>query len=133
MNSRGVLSPAPNVEQHRERFPEDFMFRLTVAEKVKVITSRGHLHRTRGHHGSECTQQSPRAVQMSVFVVRAFIRMRTALAGTRELAHKLAELERRIGGHDASIRTLFDAIRQLMAQSEKAPRSIGFRVERQTS
>ncbi|MGH2404061.1 MAG: hypothetical protein ACRDGN_06280, partial [bacterium] len=65
----------------------------------------------------------------SVFVVRAFIRMRTALAGTRELARKLAELERRIGGHDESIRTLFDAIRRLMAPPEKARRSIGFRVE----
>lgn len=72
---------------------------------------------------------SPRAVQMSVFVVRAFIRMRTALVGTSELAHKLAELERRIGGHDESIRTLFDAIRHLMTPPEKAPRSIGFRVE----
>ncbi len=44
----------------------------------------------------------PRAVQMSVFVVCAFVRMRTALAGTRELARKLAELERRIGGCDES-------------------------------
>lgn len=72
---------------------------------------------------------SPRTVQMSVFVVRAFIRMRTALVGTREFAHKLAELERRIGGHDESIRTLFDAIRHLMTPPEKARRSIGFRVE----
>ncbi|HEX9743650.1 MAG TPA: hypothetical protein VGA17_12765, partial [Nitrospiraceae bacterium] len=46
-----------------------------------------------------------------------------------ELARKLAELERRIGGHDENIRTLFDAIRQLMAPPEKARRSIGFRVE----
>ena len=71
----------------------------------------------------------PRAVQMSVFVVRAFIRMRTALAGTREFAHKLAKPERRIGGHDASIRTLFDAIRQLMTPPDKPRRSIGFWVE----
>ncbi|MGB4782580.1 MAG: hypothetical protein WBH61_11210 [Candidatus Methylomirabilis sp.] len=72
---------------------------------------------------------SPRTVQMSVFVVRAFIRMRTALAGTRELAHKLAELEQRIGGYDESIRTLFDAIRQLMAEPDRPRRRIGFRVE----
>ncbi len=74
-------------------------------------------------------RNSPRTVQMSVFVVRAFIRMRTALAGTRELAHKLTELERRIGGHDESIRTLFDAIRHLMTPPDKPRRSIGFRVE----
>ena len=51
------------------------------------------------------------------------------LAGTRELARKLAELERRIGGHDEAIRSLVRTIRQLMAPPENTRRSIGFRVE----
>jgi hypothetical protein len=57
MSSRGALSPALSVERNRERFPEDFMFRLTVAEKVKVITSCDHLHRAWGHHGANGVEQ----------------------------------------------------------------------------
>jgi hypothetical protein len=57
---------------------------------------------------------SERAVEVSVFVVRAFVRMRKMLAGRRELAQKLGELERRLAKHDASIAALFDAVRQLM-------------------
>src|SRR5947208_13164054 len=57
--------------------------------------------------------RSPRAVQVNVAIMRVFVRLRETLALHKELAHKLAELERKIEGHDASIRTLFDAIRQL--------------------
>ena len=72
---------------------------------------------------------SERATQMGVFVVRAFVRQRLALALHKELAAKVAELEREIESHDEGIRTLFEAIRQLMAPPAKARRSIGFRVE----
>lgn len=137
-----VLNQA--VKRNPEKFPGDFVFQLTLEETETVQRSRSQIViMKRGlnikylpyaftEHGAIMAANvlnSPRAVQMSVFVVRAFIRMRTALAGTRELAHKLAELERRIGGHDESIQTLFDAIRALMTPPEKAPRSIGFRVE----
>lgn len=59
--------------------------------------------------------QSPRAVLVNIAVMRAFVRLRETLSLHKELAHKLAELERRIESHDASIQTLFEAIRQLMA------------------
>jgi len=72
---------------------------------------------------------SPRAVQMSVFVVRAFVRMRQAMAAHTDMAEKLAELERRITGHDEAIRSLVQTIRQLMAPPAKPRRSIGFQVE----
>jgi hypothetical protein len=76
---------------------------------------------------------SPQAVRMSVFVVRAFVKLREMLATHKELAHKLAELERKLQSHDESIRSLVVAIRQLMAPPEPEPeprkKRIGFLVE----
>ena len=76
---------------------------------------------------------SPEAVRMSVFVVRAFIKLREMLATHKELAQKLAELERKLQDHDESIRSLVGAIRELMTplepEPEKPKRRIGFLVE----
>ena len=72
---------------------------------------------------------SPRAVEMSVQVVRAFVRLREMLASNRELAQKLAELERKLEGHDAAIRNLFEAIRQLLNSPEPPRKQIGFHVK----
>ena len=69
---------------------------------------------------------SERAVELSVFVVRAFVRLRKVLATNKELAVKLAELERRLEGHNASIQTLVEAIRQLRAPPDNEKRRIGF-------
>jgi len=70
---------------------------------------------------------SPRAVQASVHVVRAFVRLRHTLAAHQELAQKLAELERKLGTHDDSIRGILAAIRQLMEPPPEAPKErIGF-------
>jgi hypothetical protein len=66
---------------------------------------------------------------MSVFVVRAFIRLRQMIGAHKEMAAKLAELERKVSSHDGNIRALFDAIRQLVAQPEPKKRKIGFLVE----
>ena len=71
---------------------------------------------------------SRRAIEVSVYVVRAFVRLRETLAFHKELATRLTDLERKIESHDEGIRTLFEAIRQLMAPLEKGRRSIGFRV-----
>ena len=76
---------------------------------------------------------SPEAVRMSVFVVRAFIKLREMLATHKELAQKLAELERKLQDHDESIRSFVGAIRELMTplepEPEKPKRRIGFLVE----
>jgi hypothetical protein len=72
---------------------------------------------------------SGRAVHVSVFVVRAFVRLREMVAASKEVAARLDELERKVAGHDEAIRSLVQTIRQLMAPPEKARRSIGFRVE----
>ena len=74
---------------------------------------------------------TPRAVEASVFMVRAFVRLRHLAASHKDLAKKLDELERKVGGHDAAIKQLVAAIRQLMTPPApvKNPRRIGFRTE----
>jgi hypothetical protein len=70
--------------------------------------------------------RSRRAVQVNISILRAFVRLRETLALHKDLVHKLTDLERKIEGHDASIRNLFDAIRQLMTPPEKPRRETGF-------
>jgi hypothetical protein len=70
---------------------------------------------------------SPKAVEMSILVVRAFVRLRQILATNRQLAATLNELERRIAAHDKHIVVLFQAVRSLMAVPARPKRGIGFR------
>jgi hypothetical protein len=70
--------------------------------------------------------RSPRAVQVNVEIMRAFVRLRQMMLTNADLAQKLAALERR---HDGQFRVVFDAIRQLMAESAKTRKRIGFRGE----
>jgi hypothetical protein len=72
---------------------------------------------------------SEHAVQVNIAVMRAFVQMRELVASNRDLANKFAELEQRMVKHDDAIRTLFDAIRHMMAPEEKGRKEIGFRVE----
>jgi len=69
---------------------------------------------------------SQRAIKMSVFVVRAFVRLREMLSTNQKVASKLVELERRLKGHDAVIQDIIDAIRVLMDPSRRKRRRIGF-------
>ena len=71
--------------------------------------------------------RSKRAIQVNIAIMRAFVKLRQMLAGNKELAAKLAELERKLEGHDQQIHSLFEAIRQLMAPPEPPRRRIGFR------
>jgi len=71
---------------------------------------------------------SKRAVEMSVFVVRAFVRMREMLANNRQLAAKINELDRRLETHDTAIQELIDAIKELMAPAGASKRKIGFQL-----
>ena len=70
---------------------------------------------------------SPRAVQMSLYVVRAFLKLREWVAGQAHLAAKLAELERRVAGHDQELKAVVRAIRRLIAPPDVPRRKIGFR------
>ena len=69
---------------------------------------------------------APRAIEMSIFIVRAFVQMREMLSASKEIAAKLEELERKVSGHDEAITELIDAIRQLMAPPRHSGHSIGF-------
>jgi hypothetical protein len=70
--------------------------------------------------------RSERAVQVNVAIMRAFVSLRRMLATNAALARKMAELERHLEGHDQAIRSLFDAIRELMTPPAKPKREIGF-------
>ncbi|MDO8446249.1 MAG: hypothetical protein Q7T53_09130 [Deltaproteobacteria bacterium] len=69
---------------------------------------------------------SPRAVQVNVEIMRTFVRLRKMLSSNKELAHKLAEHERKIERHDGEIKVIFDAIRGLMTPPEPKKKKIGF-------
>jgi hypothetical protein len=133
------------VKRNPGRFPEDFMFQLTEKEKAEVVAICDHLTKLKfspvlphafTEHGAimvASVLSTKRAIQVSVFVVRAFVKLREMLSTHKDLAHKLAELERKLQNHDESIRSLVVAIRQLMATPEPKPeppkRRIGFLVE----
>jgi phage regulator Rha-like protein len=90
---------------------------------------RKYLPRAFTQHGAlmaASVLSSPKAVEMSILVVRAFVRLRQILATNRQLAAKLNELERRTAAHDKNIVALFQAVRSLMAVPEKPKRRIGF-------
>lgn len=76
---------------------------------------------------------SERAIEMSVFVVRAFVRMRKALTMNQQIVAKLAELERRLENHDADIQQLIEAIAELMAPIPANNRRIGFEMPSTTA
>jgi phage regulator Rha-like protein len=130
------------VKRNLERFPEDFMFQLTREEADWWVRSRSQIATLkRGmnikylpyaftEHGAIMAANvlnSPQAVKMSVFVVRAFIKLRELLSTHKELTYKLAQLEQKLQNHDESIRSLVVAIRQLMTPPETRRRPIGFR------
>ena len=75
---------------------------------------------------------STRAVNVSVFIVRAFIRLRQTIAEHREIARKIEKIERKVADHDEQILTVLEAIHQLMAPSGKPRRKIGYVKEKQT-
>ena len=145
--STKVLNQA--VKRHRDRFPEDFMFQLTM-EEAKTwwseivetrLRSQSVTLKRRGQHIKyrpyaftehgilmlSSVLNSERAIQVNIEIMRAFVRLRQMLSSNRELAKRLDELERK---YDAQFKVVFDAIRELMRPSEPEPpkKRIGFLV-----
>jgi len=129
------------VNRNQGRFHADFMFRLSAKEdqalRLQIATSK----KGRGgrryppyaftEHGAimaATVLNSKRAIEMSVFVVRAFARMREMLVKNRQLAAKINELDRRLETHDTAIQDLIDAIKELMIPEDKSKRKIGFQL-----
>jgi len=129
------------VKRNRERFPARFMFQLTAEEKAEVVANCDHLQKLKfspvlpyafTEHGAimaATVLNTSRAIQVSIYVVEAFVRLRELLSSNRELARKLAELERRVAKHDDHIQAIFEAIRQLLNPLEPPRREIGFHVK----
>ncbi len=127
------------VKRNAKRFPVDFVFRLTREEQSSLRSQFATSNSSRGgrryapyaftEHGAIMAAtilNSRRAIEMSIFVVRAFVRMREALTANQHIVTKLAELERRLESHDAEIQDLVDAIRELMIPPSANSRRIGF-------
>ena len=132
------------VKRNIDRFPEDFMFQLTPEEfenlrlqcgasslRSQFVTSSwgGRRYRPRafteqGVAMLSSVLRSPRAVQVNIEIMRAFVRLRQMLAEHKELARRLDELEEK---YDAQFKGVFDAIRQLMAPAATKHRRLGFR------
>jgi ORF6N domain len=142
----GVTTKALNqaVKRNADRFPEDFMFRLNQTETESLnrsqIVTGSQKHRDPRfppyaftEHGAIMAASilnSPRAVEVSVYVVRAFVQLRELLASNKELARRFAQLETRLDkklfAHDEAIAAILSAIRQLMHPPVPKRRPIGF-------
>jgi hypothetical protein len=128
------------VKRNARRFPLAFRFQLSehefkILRSQNVISSEGHggtryrpfVFTEHGTIMAATVLNSKRAIEMSVFVVLAFVRKRRAIAGNRNILTKLAELEHRLETHDTEILALMDAIRELMEPPEPTRTNIGFK------
>lgn len=143
----GVSTRALNqaVKRNAARFPDDFMFRVTRAEKDALVAAGGHLARLKfspvlpfafTEHGAiqaANVLNSSQAVAMGVHVVRAFVKARALAVSHKDLALKLAQFEKRLmqttvqlAEHDEALENLVQAIRELTAEPSKPARRIGF-------
>jgi hypothetical protein len=136
----GVSTGRLNEQVRRkiDRFPADFVFRLTLVEWRELIANCDKFQSLKNYPGTPlaftehgavmlaAVLNSPRAVQASVAIARAFVRMRRAAFGRRELAARLRELEGRVGGHDKDIHELFSALDALNDENPSASKKIGF-------
>ena len=128
------------VRRNIDRFPDDFMFQLTVDEtdalRFQIGISKKQKRGGRRYLPYAFTEQgvamlssvlhSKRAVEVNIQIMRAFVRLRDFLATHRELADKLKALEQKLGAHDQQILAIFEAIHQLMAPPKTKRRPIGF-------
>jgi hypothetical protein len=135
------------VKRNEHRFPGDFVFRVKERDlRLQNATSkrgngpgtkRGSI--TRGgrrylpfaftEHGAimaATVLNSKKAVEMSIFVVRAFVRMREVLATNQKIFAKLKELENKVGDHDAQIQEIVEAIQEMMKPPDAPGGKIGF-------
>lgn len=137
------------VKRNHDRFPEDFMFRLT-RDEVKELNRSQFATGSQKHrdprfapyvfteHGAVMLANvlnSRSAIRASIHVVRAFVRIRQMIATHKDFAQKLEELEQKYEGHDADIKSIFQVIRKLLQPPVSAPakRRIGFTAPDQAS
>jgi hypothetical protein len=139
----GVATKALNqaVARNRKRFPKDFMFQLSKGElevwRSQFVTSnpaakmglrrRPYAFTEQGVAMLSSVLNSDRAIKVNIAIMRVFVRLREILMTHKDLARKLADLERKLGEHDEKFAVVFDAIRRLMTPPAQPPRRrIGF-------
>ena len=137
----GVPTKALNqaITRNADRFPQDFAFRLTSQEKAEVVTNCDHLARLKFSHSlpraftehgaimAATVLNSSRAVKMSIYVVRAFVRMREELAANAEILNRLAKIDKTLLQHDTSLRDIYQRLLPLLQPTPMLPkRRIGF-------
>jgi hypothetical protein len=114
------------VKRNRERFPDDFMFQLAEAEKAEVVANCDHLKDLKfsktlpyafTEHGAIMAAgvlNTPRAIEVSVFIVRAFVKVRRMIADHKDIQRKIEQIERNLADHDVQIRQLVTLIKKLL-------------------
>lgn len=143
------------VKRNKDRFPEDFCFRLTQEETANlksqfVTSSLSFVNRSQIVTGSQkhrdprfkpyvftehgvamlsSVLRSKRAVQMNIFIIRAFVKLREMLATHKDLAHKLEELERRQNEQGDQLRSVYSIVKQLIDKPVKESKTIGFNTD----
>ena len=130
------------VKRNTERFPAEFMFQLSAREKEELVTICHRLKPLKHssflpyaftEHGVAMLAnvlKSKKAVRISIYIIKVFIKLRNILLAHKELASKIKELEGKISQHDEDIQLIFEAIRKLMTPPpEKPKRKIGFHAE----
>ena len=127
------------VKRNADRFPEDFIFQLTSEEKLEVVANCDHLAQLKfsknppyafTEHGAIMAAMilnSPQAVKMSVFVVRAFTQMREQLAANATILKRLAEIDKTLLEHDQALGLIWQQIQPLLVPPPDSPKPrIGF-------
>ena len=140
----GVSTKALNqaIKRNKDRFPKDFVFLLTKKEKIEVVTNCDHLARLKyaktlpwafTEHGAimaAMVLNSSQAVSMSVYVVRAFIRMREHIAANTAILKRLAEIDQTLLKHDVALRDIYHKLIPLLQPPPDLPkRRIGFVID----
>jgi hypothetical protein len=128
------------VKRNKDRFPEDFLFQLSAKEKAEVVANCDHLSKLKysktlpfafTEHGAimaASVLNSKRAVEVSVFIVRAFIKLRRMIAGHKELSRKISQVETRLADHDEQLLSLVKAIKHILNPVEPMKKQqIGFK------
>lgn len=130
------------MKRNKDRFPDDFVFQLTFEEKAEVVAKCDHLSNLKysrtlpyafTEHGAlmaASVLNTSYAVDVSIFVVRAFVKLRQIISDRQELAQKITFIERRITGHDEQINTLIKVIKKLLSKDPvPKKRRIGFQTD----
>jgi ORF6N domain len=127
------------IKRNRQKFPPDFMFRLTAIEKAEVVTNCDHLQRLKFSHSlplaftehgalmAANVLNSAKAVAMSMYIIRAFMKLRETLAANQAILKRLAEIDKTLLQHDTALRDIYRKLLPLLQPPPTPPRRrIGF-------